>query len=141
MSRMNSLILCLLVLPLFLGGCFRIAYHVGDAPDKTYTMRSWNNFFLAGLAPVEESRNLETLCPGSKILEVKTFVSPANALSGIVSFGMSSGTSLEYTCAFPEDRLSRSAGRIRDSILSRLGLDGEPQDEGRRNQRPNDEED
>lgn len=127
--------------PLLLCGCFRISYHVGDAPDRTYTMRSWNNFFLAGLAPVEESRNLETLCPGSKILEVKTFISPANALSGIVSLGMSSGTSLEYTCTFPEDRLARSAGRIKDSILSRLGLEGEPDNEGRRNRRSDNDDD
>jgi hypothetical protein len=141
MSRTKYGILHLLIVPLFFSGCFRISYHVGDAPDRTYTMRSWNNFFLAGLAPVEESRNLETLCPGSKILEVKTFISPANALSGIVSLGMSSGTSLEYTCTFPEDRLSRSAGRIRDSILSRLGLEGEPEVEGRRNRRSDNDDD
>lgn len=141
MSRKSILYLPLLFAAVALNGCFRISYHVGDAPDRTYTMRSWNNFFLAGLAPVEESRNLETLCPGSKILEVKTFISPANALSGIVSLGMSSGTSIEYTCTFPEDRITRSAGRIRDSILSRLGLDGDPEEDGRRNRRSNDDED
>jgi len=113
-------------------GCFRIVYHVGDAPDRTYTVRSWNNFFLAGLAPVDEYKDLETLCPGSKILEVKTFVSPANALSGFVSLGMSSGTSIEYTCTFPEDRINRSAVKLKDSILSRLGLEGNSEEAPRR---------
>ena len=122
-------------------GCFRIVYHVGDAPDRTYTVRTWNNFFLAGLAPVDESKDLETLCPGSKILEVKTFVSPANALSGVVSLGMSSGTSIEYTCTFPEDRISRSAGKIKDSILSRLGLEGDGGAEQRRDREAFDGED
>jgi hypothetical protein len=95
-------------------------------------VRSWNNFFLAGLAPVDEYKDLETLCPGSKILEVKTFVSPANALSGFVSLGMSSGTSIEYTCTFPEDRINRSAVKLKDSILSRLGLEGNSEEAPRR---------
>ena len=138
--KLMERVVAVVLLSVFATGCFRITYHVGDAPDRTYTMRSWHNFFLAGLAPVEESKNLETLCPGSKILEVKTFVSPANALSGVVSLGMSSGTSLEYTCTFPEDRISRSAGRIKDSILSRLGLDGAPE-EGARRRRDDESED
>jgi hypothetical protein len=130
---------CATLLLVGLSACYRITYRVGDGTDKTYTVREWNQFFLQGLAPVEESRNLETLCPGSKILEVKTFTSPANVLSGALYLGMTSGTSIQYTCTFPEDRLARSAGKIRDSLLSQLGLDGEPRG-SRRRERDRDED-
>jgi hypothetical protein len=118
-------LLSALVIASLLTGCYRITYRVGDAPDKTYTVRTWHNFFVLGLAPVDDTKSLETLCPGSKILEVKTFASPANVLSVIASLGLSTGTSMEYTCTFPEDRLSKSAGRLRDTLLSKLGLDGD----------------
>ncbi len=119
-----------------LSACYRIVYRVGDATDRTYTLRQWNHFFIQGLAPVDESRNLETLCPGSKILEVKTFVSPANVLAGVLGLGMTSSTSLEYTCAMPEERSSGSTGRVRDSLLSKLGLGGSSEGRNRREELP-----
>jgi hypothetical protein len=119
-----------------LSACYRIVYRVGDGTDRTYTLRQWNHFFIQGLAPVDESRSLETLCPGGKILEVKTFMSPANVLSGALGLGMTSSTSLEYTCTFPEDRITGSTGRIRDSLLSKLGLGGSSEGRNRREELP-----
>jgi hypothetical protein len=114
----------LLLLSVLVCGCFRVSYKVDRGADRTYKVRQWNNYFLFGIIPADEHRDLEKLCPGSKLLEVRNHFSPANILATILSFGLSSATTTEYTCTFPDDLVRKSAGQLRKSVLSGLGLGG-----------------
>ena len=101
-----------------LSGCYRITYKVADPPnERTYKETVWNHFFLVGLAPVTDSHQWETLCPGSKLLEVRTYNSPANVLSTFLSLGLSAGRTLEYTCVYPEGLLERSVNKMGEKFL------------------------
>jgi len=102
----------------FVSGCYRITYKVTEPPnERTYKETTWNHFFLVGLAPVTDSHQWETLCPGSKLLEVRTYNSPANVLSSFLSLGLSAGRTLEYTCVYPEGLLEKSVGKVGEKFL------------------------
>jgi Bor protein len=118
----NAIVLAFLAV--VLSGCFRLSYKVDRGAERTYKVRQWNNYFLFGIIPADDHRDLEKLCPGSKLLEVRNHFSPANILATLFSLGLSSATTTEYTCTFPDDLVRKSAGQIRKSVLSGFGLGG-----------------
>ena len=78
-------------------GCFRITYHTGQSAGEIYKNRYWNTYFVAGLIPVEESYDYDTLCPGTRISEVRSYQSPANVLATLLGVATAAST-VEAVC-------------------------------------------
>lgn len=114
-------------------GCHRITYQYDRGVGPTVVDTRWQQYFVLGLVPVETRIEIETLCSSNPVVQLKSYTSPANAIAGVVSAGMSAGRTVEVVCLRRKDAKHDAGAASKDDNDGEVS-NGAPNEERRSNE-------